>query len=146
MIFTLILVLLMTVIPCSAQYQRPPQPPLVLDKSNGQAPLNVTIVAPSQFAARLSNYDGHWNNWGGAGFSVDWGDGITEPTRANHTGLRGGLARHTYTVPGTYSIKANTYHPGPLDEPVNEWFGTTTVTVTATANQGAPIKVMPRKK
>lgn len=126
--FVIILLFLFALVPCDARDNLKSQPPLVLDKVSGEAPLSVTIVGPTEFASELSNWDGEWKKWGGAGFSVDWGDGVTEPTYEMR-GSRRSLTQHKYAAAGTYTITASTFHLGPTDGRQIDWCGTATVTV-----------------
>ncbi|MDR3614089.1 MAG: hypothetical protein P4L53_11050 [Candidatus Obscuribacterales bacterium] len=89
----------------------------------------VTITEPSDFASQARNWDGHWNLWGGAGFSIDWGDGSRPVPGPDMQGKGQSVASHTYRAAGTYRITANRFHPGPDDGPVTDWYATTTVTV-----------------
>jgi len=110
--------------------------PLTFDKTEGKAPLTISMKAPKElvdtWTAFQSSGRGH-NKWGD-GFSIDWGDG----TGDGDAGRRGPgsdstaeIGRHTFARSGTYTITAGLYQFMPDDSHRFYWRGTATVTVRA---------------
>ncbi len=94
---------------------------LTISVNSGMAPLQVQITGPYTLIADGKNT---YNKWVGCGYNIDWGDASQEFQQDCSVGFI-----HTYKSPGTYTIKANTFHPAPDDSHVVDWTGTTTVKV-----------------
>jgi hypothetical protein len=124
----IMLLLVCATIPVAAQSTNGGAHSLVIYQSASNPSL-VTITEPSDFASQARNWDGRWNKWGGAGFSIDWGDGSQLVPSPDMQGKAQSVASHTYRAAGTYHITANRFHPGPDDGPVTDWYATTTVSV-----------------
>lgn len=113
---------------------------LTVTPASGAAPLSVTISAPTVEAKMNScvfsiGFFGHSGN----GLSVNWGDGTQSPIRTDANkgqSCTSAVKNHTYTAPGTYTIKVTSWHPGPTDEQVTDWEKTATVTVSAASTGG----------
>jgi hypothetical protein len=103
-------------------------------------PLTVTVVGPPELLAKVEAFKQTREGcalsapWGLQGFSINWGDD-RGGTREGYDGQPlddvgcPDLLRHTYAVPGTYSIVSHLFHIGPTDAPVTEWEGAQVVTV-----------------
>jgi len=105
---------------------------LILDKTEGTAPLTVSLTAPKRLADLLitmQKTEQH-NKWGD-GFSIDWGDGTGDGdgARRNPVGAKGELGTHIFAAAGTYNVAARLYDFLPTDGHRTYWTGTCTVTV-----------------
>lgn len=117
--------------PAVAQGWVAPDPePLFLNATRGYAPFSVRVVGPPKFYSTFSNWHGHYG-FGNPGWGIDWGDGAYQPGRQEESRQTGPLGMHTYTVPGTYKVRATIVHLGPTDRPIYDWIGENTVTVYA---------------
>ena len=116
-------------------------PVLVVEPRRGVVPKTVSILGPPALLRRIEAFleqrrdcETHWP-WGTHGFAIRWGDDKDEsrvspdPSPRDSDGCPDPL-RHTYTTPGTYTITASLFHPGPPAVPVFEWEGATHVTLT----------------
>jgi hypothetical protein len=116
--------------------------PIQVSPTSGSPPLRVTITGPDLLMTKVRNWNGR-PSIGGAGFSISWGDGqrqtrdIYNWTNQN----KEDLFSHTYTAPGTYTVSASTYTPGPTDAPIYNWKSWTNVTVGGTAVQGCTLQI-----
>jgi hypothetical protein len=114
---------------------------LVIAPSVGEAPLTVTLSAPEPIMKKINDcrYQSGWYGASGNGLSVVWGDnGIYDEPQisflADREGLEGTscvdrVSQHTYTEPGTYTVRVTSWYPGPTDAPITEWTGVGTVVV-----------------
>ena len=109
---------------------------LVLDKTEGNAPLTVAITAPAELLSI-------WKTWQkthrthskwGDGFFIDWGDGSGEgdssgrgpqdpPSTENET------ETHVFKTAGKYEITAGLYRFLPTDGHEYYWHGKASITV-----------------
>jgi hypothetical protein len=115
------------------------QPSLVVEPLSGKAPHLVRIAGPTLVLTKIAECRFGWFEWtgpGGNGVLVDWGDGTeTFSLKELYTGDRRGEScaerqrRHVYAIPGTYRVKVEIWHPGPIDAPVTDWSGEAVVTV-----------------
>jgi hypothetical protein len=107
--------------------------PLTLDKTEGAAPLMVSITAPKNLADLLAaNQKSNQHSKWGDGFSIDWGDGSGDGDagRGKQVGAtRGELGTHIYSMQGTYHVTASMYDFLPTDGHRTYWNGTCTVYV-----------------
>lgn len=74
----------------------------------------------------------------GNGLSVNWGDGVTEPSGSYKDSNReqscvNAVSKHTYQKAGTYTVELTSWHPGPTDAPIIDWKESNTVKVSADA-------------
>jgi len=121
------------------------QDTLGVDKSSGTAPLTVTLLTPKEVKKKMEEckYSLGWFGTSGNGLNVDWGDGVYSPDSKKPVSEHGvksctkEVMKHTYTVPGTYTIEVRSWHPGPTDAPVIDWIGEVTVNVLSANTQGA---------
>ena len=135
--------------PCVAQGQYFPGGvpdgghPLQLTQTAGPAPLNVRITGPDVLITKVRNWNGRMSI-GGAGFSIDWGDGPrqTPMTFERGTSNNEDLFSHTYSVPGTYTINATTYRPGPNDGPIYNWKSAVSVTVGGDSEKKTTLQLL----
>jgi hypothetical protein len=112
--------------------------PLKLSGHGGAAPYSVKVLGPPALlekaaACRLT--------FAGYGFTVDWGDGLAVPVDRDRRDCPK-LLTHTYTVAGTYVVKAGLSHPGPTDEAVSDWTGSDRVVVTASAKTPFSLRLL----
>lgn len=122
---------------CAVQSQTGGDGPLLLDKTQGKAPLGVTVMAP----ADLANFWADWQKRGcvhsmwGDGFWIDWGDGTGDGDKASRMGadppIKVEIGRHNFATAGTYTVSAALYRHMPDDSHKEYWRGQTTVTVQA---------------
>lgn len=118
-----------------AQGWTDPDPELVsLSAVQGAAPLTVRVTGPQKFCEKFLKWDGRYG-FGNPGWWIDWGDGSSQPGDMTEKRKPGPLGTHTYTVPGTYRVRASIVHLDYVDRPIHDWIGENTVTVSA---QGAP--------
>ncbi len=111
------------------------QPGVHLSVNKGRAPLTVSLSGP---AVLLEKAKACQRIWGGMGFSIDWGDGSPRGGRVNENCTE--QLKHTYTVPGRYSVQVSVFHPGPNDAPVYDYQGSGEVEVTGESGKG-PVTV-----
>ncbi len=101
---------------------------LKLSSSAGKAPLNVRITGPARL---LALGRGSSQKWTGCGYDVFWGDGPESRSPAVRVGSDCAEGfRHTYREPGSYTLKARIWHPGPDDATKVDWSDTAIITVS----------------
>ena len=90
----------------------------------------VVITGPSLVKEKIEKciYGYGWFGPGGNGLSIDWGDG----TSSLEEGVQGKSCTsseraHTYKKSATYVLHIVAWHPGPIDRPVTDWEGSTTI-------------------
>lgn len=97
---------------------------LELDVVAGTAPLTVRVKAPDSL---LKLGRGKSRRWAGCGYLINWGDREDSYTPSGSDCAEG--LQHTYDKPGTYTIVASIWHPGPDDGPVTDWSDVQTVSI-----------------
>jgi len=100
--------------------------PLVLDQSEGPAPLQVHVIMPETYVKRTK---GMASAWVGCGVRIDWGDGrpVPQPFAGESCAE---LGQHMYFQKGTFHVTA--FLGGfqtPNGTTDTTWKGTTIVTV-----------------
>lgn len=91
----------------------------------------VQVVWPAKLLEKMKECT--FKHWFGYGYTFEWGDGTEkDPKKSNCS------TNHSYTVSGTYTIKATLWHPGPTDAPVTDWIGTQTVDITSSSSSKRP--------
>jgi hypothetical protein len=96
---------------------------LDLSAFSGKAPLLVRVTGPANLAGLEKN---HFSKWVGCGFYVDWGEGAGLEV-GEHDCAK--ALQHTFKKPGTYKVRARTFHPAPDDSHITDWTGEATVVV-----------------
>ena len=112
---------------------------LVVRPLAGEAPLLVRIADPTRVLTKVAECRFGWFPWigpGGNGLLVDWGDGSEifsfeemYSAERDRKSCAERQRRHIYSVPGTYRVRVEIWHPGPTDGPVTDWKGETVITV-----------------
>jgi hypothetical protein len=108
--------------------------PLVLSKTEGKAPLTISVKTPAELNDLWTTWQKRnsvHSKWGD-GFSIDWGDGTGDGDASvgnGKTGKANEAGRHTYTAAGTYKVSASMYQFLPTDGHQVFWTGQATVTV-----------------
>ncbi len=102
--------------------------------ASGQAPLTVTLQAPTSVQDKMQKckYSYGWYGSSGNGLTIDWGDGVSSPSNVQARvgqSCTNEVTSHTYATPGSYTIKAESWHPGPTDAPITDWVAMTSITV-----------------
>lgn len=97
--------------------------------------LSVRINATDEFRTRMDacKYSFGWFGASGNGLTINWGDGTSAPSNVQSRvgeSCTQEVTSHTYAAPGTYTIQAKLWHPGPTDKEVIDWEVKATITVT----------------
>ncbi|MDB5260014.1 MAG: cell surface protein [Candidatus Nomurabacteria bacterium] len=105
--------------------------------TTGSSPLLVTLSVPSVIQGKMNAcvYTQGFYGASGQGIDVNWGDGTFSPVFSDSKrgqSCSDELKTHTYTTPGTYTITMRSWHPGPTDQAVIDWQGTSTIVVGGT--------------
>jgi hypothetical protein len=108
--------------------------PLEVSSKIGRAPYRIHIDGPAMVKDRAQNCGKHSSKAlgiAGNGLSVDWGDG-THPLEGAQEGqsCAEDQETHTYKWPGTYTIRAYTWHPDEQSHPIVDSSWETKVTIT----------------
>ena len=106
-------------------------------------PCKIQIHGPDTFIKKANQLDPtrEYFGFGRAGLTIDWGDGTSWPKRREVIATSNdpdSITTHTYTVPGSYTVKARMFHPGPTDGAVVDWQGECTVVVEKGVDRGMP--------
>lgn len=108
---------------------------LHLSATSGKVPFTITITGPQEFLSIAQKYRGGRHM--GQPYVIYWGDGKESPNWDEKFD-----GSHTYTVPGTYTIRASLLRWHPNDSTSSKWLATEQVTVTTSDPIAPHLKVL----
>ena len=108
---------------------------LNLNATSGNVPFTVAITGPQDFLSIALKHRGGRHM--GQPYVINWGDGKQSPDWNEKFD-----GRHTYSVPGTYTIRASLLRWHPNDSTSEKWEATEQITVTSSQAIAPHLKVL----